>query len=274
MRALANSLAIIGLFLGVIAGLVLVSLAWEHNPQNTYDHNPFSLIFTFYSGLAIVTLPVFIIRHLLLPRRRLLGIGALVSIMVLAVLIATGLLDTDGFKYQHKAVGLFAMLYGLPHIIDVIRDMRVAWRNHRSSENTAMPVSDNAIARNTFERKILYPVARSCLRSLKGQERLGIVFWLWGVALYLSSIIIGFIFAITDGLRESWIGGLVGWLGWILILIYPFMFCVSLWRCSKNTTRIWCKYGARIYAVVIFPVIHVWASAAIAMGAMVLIGQG
>ncbi|PZP83931.1 MAG: hypothetical protein DI582_10030 [Azospirillum brasilense] len=273
MRALANSLGIIALFLGVIAGLVLVSLAWEHNPQNTYDHNPFTLVFTFYSGLAIVTLPVFIIRHLLLPSSRILGIGALVCIAIMAALIATGRMDTDGFNYQHKAVGLFAMLYGIPHIIDLIRDMRRTWRSRKSPENTIISANNDAATQNAFERKILYPVARSCLQSLKGQERLGIVFWRWGILLYLSSIIIGFIFVMTGGLRESWIGGLVGWLGLILIVIYPFVFCFSLWRCSKNAARPWHKYATRIYAVALFPAIHIWASAAIAMGAMVLIGR-
>ena len=120
---------------------------------------------------------------------------------------------------------------------------------------------------------MLRAIARSCIQSLKGQEKLGIVFWRWGVLLYISSILIGIAVIAVEESRGTWFALFVGILGAVLLFIYPFMFCFSLWRCSKNTMRTWCKYAARAYAVAFIPAIHIWVGGAIALGSMVLIGH-
>jgi hypothetical protein len=119
---------------------------------------------------------------------------------------------------------------------------------------------------------IFRSILQSCKRSLKGEEKLWIVFWLWGVALYISSISIGLCTFSIKGGGGSLLGVLMGISGLILIFIYPFMFCVSLWRCSKNTKWTWCKYLARLYAVAFIPAIHVWISAWIFIGSLLLMG--
>lgn len=116
--------------------------------------------------------------------------------------------------------------------------------------------------------KIVSPTYQSMKRSLRGEEKLWIVFWLWGVTLYLASLIIGFIALFETSIHYSRIGDVVGWLGFALVYIYPFIFIFSIWRCSKNTRHKLFNFGAKLYAVIIFPVIHYYASAAIILASM------
>lgn len=106
-------------------------------------------------------------------------------------------------------------------------------------------------------------------RALKGEEKLWKVFWLWGVLLYVSSIVVGFL-TVFSPLNHTPIGFFVGLLGLALIFIYPFLFCISIWKCSKNTKQQFFKYFARIFIFIFFP-FHAWFSGAIALGTMVLL---
>lgn len=119
---------------------------------------------------------------------------------------------------------------------------------------------------------ILSSIWRSAGKALQGQEKLSIVFWLWGVLLYVGSFIIGGVVFFNEDVAVSWLGVLAGWLGIILVFIYPLMFCFSLWRCAKNTNRRWCGYMAKIYALAFIPAIHIWLSWFVLMASVALLG--
>ena len=109
-------------------------------------------------------------------------------------------------------------------------------------------------------------------RALKGEEKAWKVFWLWGWLLYITSILIGF-GAATDQLKNTFFANIVGFLGLILIFIYPFMLCWSLWFCSKNTKYKWFTYFLKIYAIAFIPAIHIWVGLFVFVGSVILLGS-
>lgn len=124
-------------------------------------------------------------------------------------------------------------------------------------------------------RIINSPSAQSCL---KGNEPPSKVFFRWGVLLYVASLIIGyfsvffgsfalmsikyltlnqflngFVFNILFVTIPSILAVLIGTMGFILIFIYPFLFCTALIRCAENTNKSWiiltCYASALIFIV-------------------------
>lgn len=133
MRTWANGIAMLGLVLGSLSGLVITNLAWEHNPQNTYGHNPYQILWVFYGWLTLVALPFVILRHAMLFRSKVLGIGTLLALMLMGILVQGKVIEIGEFNYNQKLLGLFAMLYAIPHILDLTVAMRGRIKGNRAS---------------------------------------------------------------------------------------------------------------------------------------------
>ena len=117
--------------------------------------------------------------------------------------------------------------------------------------------------------KIFTAIKESFFKSLKGEEKLWKVFWLWGVLLYVVSIGIGLL---SIGVKPFviWFHPIIGILGIILIFIYPIIFCFSIWRNSKNTESKSFKYASLIY-IFLFLQAHIMLSFFTLLGSMSLI---
>ncbi len=112
-------------------------------------------------------------------------------------------------------------------------------------------------------------IKTSYMKSLKGEEKLWKVIWLWGFLLYVGSIAIGFGMMSYHNLAENILGydpislrnrtiisdlvliplGILGVCGIILLIVYPFVFIFSLFRCSEKV-GIPKRIYAMIYAVI------------------------
>jgi hypothetical protein len=114
-------------------------------------------------------------------------------------------------------------------------------------------------------------IKESFKKSWKGEEKLWKVFWIWGVPIYLSAIPIG---SITMGIEMTnsnifaiHLALLVGILGIIFAFIYPIIFCVSLWRCAKNSDKKIYLISARIF-IIPFLFIHLFVGLMAAWGGL------
>jgi len=57
MSKVSRILLSLGIALGILWGLAMVSAALDHNPQNEFTDNPEDLIPIFYGWMAFVSLP-------------------------------------------------------------------------------------------------------------------------------------------------------------------------------------------------------------------------
>lgn len=121
-------------------------------------------------------------------------------------------------------------------------------------------------------------VKTSYLKSLKGEEKLWKVIWLWGFFLYAGSIAIGFGMVNYHHFIKNILGydpaalqnktiisdlvlipfGMLGVFGLILLIVYPAVFVVSLFRCDGNGDNK--KFFYKIIVSVIFAIIHIYVS--------------
>ena len=124
MRLWANVVAAVGLLLGSLSGVVAATLAWEHNPQNTSGEYPYLILLVFYAWLALVSLPFLVVRHAMLFRNRVLGIGGLLSVVLMGVLVGGKVVEIGELNYGQKLLGLFAAIYAVPHFLDLILPVR------------------------------------------------------------------------------------------------------------------------------------------------------
>jgi hypothetical protein len=104
-------------------------------------------------------------------------------------------------------------------------------------------------------KQILQEIKISYFKSLKGEENFWTVFFNWGIFLYISSIITGYctlylywalskVVEIFHGPLNHLIAeivyipvGIIGTLGFTLILIYPFVVIYSLFKCTKKELK-------------------------------------
>jgi hypothetical protein len=110
----------------------------------------------------------------------------------------------------------------------------------------------------------------SIKKALRGEEKLWVVFWLWGVLLYISSFAIGVFSAFLD-YDYGAVKYLVGTLGLALVFVYPFIFIKSLWKCSANTSYVTMERFTKFFAVG-FIFIHLFMSIFIFGGSTILLG--
>lgn len=112
-------------------------------------------------------------------------------------------------------------------------------------------------------------IKTSYLKSLRGEEKFWVVVWLWGFLLYGGSIAIGFGMVNYHHFIKNILGydpsalqnktiisdlvlipfGMLGVFGLILLIVYPAVFVVSMFRCSEKIS-ISKKIRALIYAVI------------------------
>lgn len=129
-------------------------------------------------------------------------------------------------------------------------------------------MSEQAAEANT---SVVTRLISATKRALRGEEKLWVVFWLWGVVLYVGSIAIGSaVFFSKHGLPI--INPITGILGLILILVYPFMFCWALWRCAFNTKHRVLGYLARLFTVGFIPLVHAKVSFYVLFGSAMFLG--
>lgn len=136
-------------------------------------------------------------------------------------------------------------------------------------------------------KNILAKIKNSYFKSLKGEEKLWKVFWLWGALIYLTAIPIGSSFLILQKsfydfsfyylpivLLISFISITVGILGQIFAFLYPIIFITSLWKCSKNTQHNLCAKISKLY-IPIYLLLHVFLFGLLSCwGGLGLISEG
>ena len=110
---------------------------------------------------------------------------------------------------------------------------------------------------------IIKTIINSAKKAWRGEEKLWIVFWLWGVLLYFGSFFVGGFYA---RILLNYLGDFNYFLAFsfsfcmsilsvIYIFIYPVIFSVSMWRCSIKTDCLIAKV-----VVFIFIPFHIFIS--------------
>ena len=134
---------------------------------------------------------------------------------------------------------------------------------------------------------IIQKIKDSYFKTLRGEEKLWKVFWLWGVLIYLTAIPIGsFFFIIQKSFHDfsfyylpivffvSFLSIMVGILGQIFAFLYPIIFITSLWKCSKNSQYNLCAKIYKLY-IPIYLLLHVFLFGLLSCwGGLGLISEG
>lgn len=88
IKAVANSIGIAGVLIGLYWGVMAFNAARDLNPQGVYTQHPQELLLIFYFWLACISFPFLFIRHAVLFRDKSLLYGLCISISLgLAMMI-------------------------------------------------------------------------------------------------------------------------------------------------------------------------------------------